>query len=53
MDGSPRKRLPSEDIDVEKVTSVNQWAHDHGYTVLWFRLPPKAHPQPIAENATH
>jgi len=37
--------LANEDVDSEKVATVNQWAQSHGATVLWINYPVRAHPR--------
>jgi len=37
--------IASEDVDSEKVATVNQWAQSHGATVLWINYPVRAHPR--------
>lgn len=32
----------NDDIDYEKVASVNQWAHNRGATVVWVNYPKRA-----------
>jgi hypothetical protein len=31
-----------DEIDQEKIVSVNKWANDRGYGVTWINLPRKA-----------
>ena len=42
---SPAVSLASEDVDAEKVATVNQWAQTHGATVVWINYPTRAHPR--------
>ena len=37
--------LASEDVDAEKVGTVNQWAETHGATVVWINYPVRPHPR--------
>lgn len=40
-----RGGLASEDVDAEKVATVNQWAQTHGATVVWINYPVRPHPR--------
>jgi hypothetical protein len=42
---SPAVGLASDDVDAEKVATVNQWAQTHGATVVWINYPTRAHPR--------
>lgn len=44
--GGQHELLPSNDIDHEKIVSVNQWAEGHGAVVIWVNMPTKPHPRP-------
>jgi len=37
--------LASDDVDAEKVATVNQWAQTHGATVVWINYPVRPHPR--------
>lgn len=37
----------SDQVDLEKVVSVNAWAHEHGARVMWVNYPQK---QPRYDN---
>jgi len=30
-----------QDVDMEKIVSVNRWAHEHGARVIWINYPQK------------
>ena len=34
--------LPKDEVDKQKIATVNQWAHQRGYGVQWVHLPYKA-----------
>ena len=38
-------QLASDDVDAEKVATVNQWAQTHGATVVWINYPVRPHPR--------
>lgn len=43
--GQPASRVAASDndnIDQEKIVSVNKWARDRGYDVTWVNLPRKS-----------
>ena len=37
--GGKHAMLPSDDIDTNKVQTVNRWALDHGAQVIWINYP--------------
>lgn len=37
--------LASDDVDAEKVATVNQWGLTHGATIVWINYPVRAHPR--------
>jgi hypothetical protein len=41
--GTPPRRLPSSDIDTQKVVTVNQWAETRGAKLLWVHYPTVEH----------
>ena len=38
--------VTGNDVDVEKIDKVTQWAHDHGAKLIWLRYPLKPNPRP-------
>ena len=44
--GGQRELLPSNDIDQEKIVSVNKWAEGRGAVVIWVNMPTKPRPRP-------
>ena len=43
--GGQHELLPSNDVDQEKVVSVNKWAETRGAVVIWVNMPTKPHPR--------
>ena len=43
--GAKPVALASDDVDAEKVATVNQWAQTHGATVVWLNYPTRPHPR--------
>ena len=37
--------VAGQDVDAEKVATVNQWGQTHGATILWINYPVRAHPR--------
>ncbi|UXI69711.1 hypothetical protein [Tahibacter amnicola] len=45
-----REMLPSDDIDVQKVATVNKWARERGHTVQWINMPIKTRDHRVADR---
>ena len=37
--GTPPRKLPSNEIDTQKVVTVNQWAEKRGAKLIWVHYP--------------
>ena len=42
--------LEGQDVDAEKVATVNQWGQTHGATILWINYPTRPHPRAAANS---
>jgi hypothetical protein len=40
-DSASKTSLTSQDLDMDKVATVNRWAFNHGHKLIWINYPQK------------